>query len=58
MPHSIIYTGLSDERANDFINKNTYIINEQDTNVKINIVGSTIGSHLGPNVLGVAFFTK
>ena len=58
MPHSLVYTGISDERAIEFINSNNYIINQDDKNVSINIIGSTIGSHLGPNVLGVAFFEK
>ena len=34
------------------------MINKNNKNVNIHIVGSTIGTHIGPNVLGVAFFQK
>lgn len=58
MPHCLLYSGFDDSRAVDFINSNKYIINKEDKNVGVHIVGSTIGTHVGPNVLAVAFFQK
>ncbi len=58
MPHCLLYSGFDDSRAVDYINSNKYVINKNNKNVNIHIVGSTIGTHIGPNVLGVAFFQK
>ncbi len=58
MPHCLLYSGFDDSRAVDFVNSNKYVINRNNQNQNIHIVGSTIGTHIGPNVLGVAFFQK
>lgn len=56
MPNAVMYTGFDDSKAQEFVSENEELKNNKNTNIYI--IGSTIGTHIGPNVLGVAFFKK
>ena len=56
MPYGIIWTGLDEEVANNYAAECTALL---DGNTAPNyIIGSTIGTHVGPGVFGWAFFQK
>lgn len=58
MPHYIVWTGNDDTRTKEFINSNKYLINQQDKVVSRHPLGSTIGTHVGPGGIGIAFVKK
>ena len=56
MPYGIIWTGLDEEVANNYATECAALLNG---NTAPNyIIGSTIGTHIGPGVFGLAFFQK
>lgn len=61
MPHGLMYSGLSDEYLkkylldSDALWKGKIADPEQ---IPVYMIGSTIGAHIGPNAIGVAFFSK
>ena len=57
MPYCIFYTGTDKSRAILYRDSNPTLFREED-NVSVHCLGSTIGTHVGPNVLGLAFFKK
>ena len=52
-PLCLAYSGLSDEAVRNFAQSTPLLANTQ-----IASVGATIGTHVGPNVIAVAFFNK
>ena len=59
MPYGVVWSGLNETIADNFLNetKDFWMGTPVDTIPKY-IIGSTIGTHVGPGALGVAFFTK
>ena len=58
MPVGTVYTGLSDATLNKYIEDHRFVWEPYVDEVPKHIVGSTIGTHVGPGALGVAFFEK
>lgn len=58
MPVGAVYTGLSDATLNKYIEDQRFVWEPYVDEVPKHIVGSTIGTHVGPDALGVAFFEK
>ena len=58
MPVGAVYTGLSDATLNKYIEDQRFVWEPYVDEVPKHIVGSTIGTHVGPGALGVAFFEK
>lgn len=58
LPNTTIYSGNDDSMIKKYINDNLELWNNQIENVRIHALGSTIGTHIGPDALGVAFFEK
>jgi fatty acid-binding protein DegV len=56
MPYGVIWTGLDEEVANNYATECAALLNG-NTAPKY-IIGSTIGTHVGPGVFGWAFFQK
>lgn len=58
MPHGLIWAGNDNTNINNFklISEKLWKENEQDIN--LHQIGSTIGTHVGPGAIGVAFFEK
>ena len=56
MPYLAAYTGLSDHLVKKYIDdsKDLYTIPVED--IPIRTIGSTIGTHVGPGCIGVAFY--
>ena len=58
MPYCVIYTGKDDFSAVKFVNNFKGIWNGHEQEVRPFIIGSTIGVHVGPGVIGLVYFEK
>ncbi len=61
MPYGLMYSGLSDEFLQKYLKDSDALWREQIDDpgaIPRYLIGSTIGTHVGPNAIGVAFFAK
>lgn len=58
MPYCAGYSGLSDELLKKYMTDSSYLWKEHTDSVPSYQIGSTIGAHVGPNCIAVAFFGK
>ncbi|MBO5362793.1 MAG: DegV family protein, partial [Clostridia bacterium] len=56
MPFGAIYSGLNDALLQKYIADSAALWKNHADNVPIYPVGGTIGTHVGPGAIGVAFF--
>ena len=56
LPYGAIYSGLSSATLEKYVEDHRFVWETHTDKVPTYIVGSTIGTHVGPGVLGVAFF--
>ena len=60
MPYSLMYSGLSDEYLKKYLRDSEVLwkghVDDPDK-IPAYLIGSTIGAHIGPNAVGVAFFS-
>lgn len=56
MPFGAIYSGTDDGRIKSFIAKNKDIFDGEE--VPVYVLGCTVGTHIGPGGIGIAFFGK
>ncbi|MBQ7913784.1 MAG: DegV family protein [Clostridia bacterium] len=54
MPHGVIWTGLDESVATNYMKECKPFLGERE--VSTYLIGSTIGTHVGPGVFGWAFF--
>ena len=58
MPFYTIYSGNDQTKIDNYINDNAQLWVCGVENVRKNCIGATIGTHVGPGALGIAFFSK
>lgn len=61
MPYGLMYSGLGDEYLKKYLHDSSSIWEKHiaDPNaIPVYLIGSTIGTHIGPNAIGVAFFSN
>ncbi len=58
MPYGVVYSGLDDTVLNKYIKDSESIWKDKVTTIPSYLIGSTIGTHIGPGGIGVAFFEK
>ncbi len=61
MPYGLMYSGLSDSYLKKYLQDSKSLWEgkiEDPAKIPVYLIGSTIGSHIGPNGVGVAFFRK
>ncbi len=61
MPYCLLYSGLNDEYLKKYLMDSEVLWKEHidDVNkIPSYMIGSTIGTHVGPNAIGVTFFSK
>ncbi len=58
MPYAVAYTGLSDDVLKKYLEDSKSLWEGKTDNVPIYMVGSTIGTHIGPGAIAVAFFAN
>lgn len=60
MPYGLMYSGLSDEYLKKYLHDSETLwkdrVDDPDR-IPVYPIGSTIGAHVGPNAVGVAFFS-
>ena len=58
MPFGAIYSGLTDLTLQKYIKDSAHLWKDYVSDVPIHPIGSTIGTHVGPGAVGLAFFQK
>lgn len=58
MPMYVLYTGNDESKVDKYIQDNAEMWECGAENVRKNCMGGTIGTHVGPGAIGVAFFSK
>lgn len=58
MPYGAIYSGFDDYTIKKYIEDSKNIYQDNTDSIPIYSIGCTIGTHIGPGGIGVAFFTK
>lgn len=58
MPFYAIYSGIDQTKIDNYIKDNAQIWECGVENVRKNCIGATIGTHVGPGAIGIAFFSK
>lgn len=58
MPYALAYSGLSDAMLSKYLNDSEKLWKGNTDNIPSYMIGSTIGTHVGPGAIAVAFFSK
>ncbi len=58
MPHVLGYSGLSDDYLQKYLKDSERLWKGKAEFIPFYMIGSTIGTHVGPNAIAVAFFAK
>lgn len=57
-PFGVFYSGLDDSIANKYIKDSAQLWEGYTSKIPVYSMGSTIGTHIGPGAVGIAFFEK
>ncbi len=57
-PLCLGYTGLNDVLLKKYIEDSKKLWSGHDESLKISPIGSTVGTHIGPNAIAISFFAK
>ncbi len=58
MPFGVVWSGLDNSMLNKYIEDSGHLWKDFAKTVPAYMIGSTIGTHVGPGAIGVAFFEK
>lgn len=58
LPYSVGYSGLTDSVLTKYLTDSKSLYEKHTENIPIYTVGAAIGTHVGPGVVAVSFFTK
>lgn len=58
MPYGVVWSGLSDSLLEKYVKDSAHLWEAHTDNVPAYPLGGTIGTHVGPGAIGVAFFEK
>ncbi len=58
MPHCVIWSGLDDSLLKKYVEDSRALWADSVSQLPTHMIGSTIGTHIGPGAVGVAFFAK
>lgn len=58
MPYCLAYTGFSEEKVDKYISESSELWINHSNDIPRVIVGATIGTHIGPGSIGIAFFAN
>ena len=56
MPYGVIWSGLDNTTLNKYVADSAHLWQDHTDNIPAYILGGTIGTHIGPGAVGVAFF--
>jgi DegV family protein with EDD domain len=58
LPYAVAYSGLSDEFLRKYMRDSAALWQDKTDEVPSYMIGSTIGTHIGPNAIAVSFFAN
>lgn len=58
MPYGVMYSGLDDVMLKKYVADSGALWKDSTESIPSYMIGSTIGTHIGPGAIGVAFFAK
>jgi len=58
MPYGVVWSGTDDSVLTKYVEDSSHLWAGHTDNVPSYMIGSTIGTHVGPGAIGVAFFEK
>ena len=58
MPYGVVWSGQDRTTLDKYVRDSACLWSEQTEEVPAYMIGCTIGTHVGPNAVGVAFFEK
>ncbi|MCM1367269.1 MAG: DegV family protein [Roseburia sp.] len=58
MPYALVYSGLNDELLRKYISDSERLWSGKAEGLPSYMLGSTVGTHIGPGAIGVAFFAE
>lgn len=58
MPYGVVWSGNDDSVLNKYVEDSAHLWEGHTDKVPAYMIGSTIGTHVGPGAIGVAFFEK
>lgn len=58
MPYGVIWSGLNDTLLQKYVKDSAHLWESETDSVPAYMLGGTIGTHIGPGAIGVAFFEK
>ena len=58
MPFGVVWSGLDDSTLNKYVEDSSNLWQGETNNIPKYMLGGTIGTHVGPGAIGVAFFEK
>lgn len=58
MPYTLAYSGVNNDLLVDYVKNNQDLFKGSLDTLPVSKIGSTIGTYVGPNAYGVAFFSK
>ncbi|MBO5910171.1 MAG: DegV family protein [Clostridia bacterium] len=58
MPYGVVWSGTDDTVLKKYVEDSGHLWENHTDNVPAYMIGSTIGTHIGPGAIGVAFFEK
>lgn len=58
MPYGVVWSGTDNSVLNKYVDDSAHLWEGHTDNVPSYMIGSTIGTHIGPGAIGVAFFEK
>lgn len=58
MPYGAVWSGLDDSVLKKYVSDSERLWKEHSEQIPAYLIGSTVGTHIGPGAIGVAFFSK
>ena len=58
MPYTLAYTGLNDDVLKKYIEDSAQLWQGKTASLPVLEIGATVGTHIGPGAIGVAFYSK
>ena len=58
MPFGVVWSGLDNSTLNKYVEDSSNLWQGETSNIPKYMLGGTIGTHVGPGAIGVAFFEK
>lgn len=58
MPFSFVYSGPDDSLLKAYLKENPHLTENAEGEIEYHLLGSTVGTHIGPGAIGLSFFEK